>query len=454
MKNFLIYFILTFFVLGADISEGAELIEVVTLKASSHANIYYNKTHLVDGSGLDPTGRHDGNYEHMWLSSQFDQPTLTFDLGNIYSVDKMDIWQYNYDRFDLLNRGIHDFNIFKSMDGNAFSLVKQASLSRSPGGYIEAQTIALNCQARFIKFEMVSNHGGDSTGLSEVQFWGTPVSPNRSPDIYGYEANNVFVYQGFENGMPVTQETEVLPSRFPQATYDLVSRLNGGPAETEHYETWPNLKYWGFEDDARNQQMKFSSGLIVAWYPMVVGEEKNSLATYRYDEYTFNVSMDVEVLTEETLSLSFGELRAFKLRYAFNVWGYGADEQTEFYQWVVPYLGVVKYQDQESQYALSDFSIFGGVIDTFTDADGDGLKDYLELMTYGTNWQKTDTDDDGMPDGWEAAHGLNLLANDAGEDLDGDRFTNLTECRRGTDPRDPTSCPSKAMPWLHLLMGN
>jgi hypothetical protein len=47
-----------------------------------------------------------------------------------------------------------------------------------------------------------------------------------------------------------------------------------------------------------------------------------------------------------------------------------------------------------------------------------------------------DADGDGMPNGYEAANGLNPFANDAGLDSDGDGLTHLDEFQRGTDPQD------------------
>ena len=431
MKRFPIYFFLFFFVLGVNISKGSELIEVIALKASSHANIDYNKTHLVDGSGLGPTGLHDGLYYNMWLSSRFDLPTLTFDLGQIYTVDKVDIWQYNYNFHDLLKDGVKDFKILKSLDGNSFTEVKQASLTKSPGGNIGAQTILLDCEARYIRFEVLSNHGGSWTGLSEVQFWGTQSGPDRWPDIYGYDANNRFTYQGTEKGKPVSLETSVSPSTFPQATYGLINQPDGSTTSVEFYETWSSLDYWGFED-VHQYKTTFSSGLTVAWYPLQVDEVKYSTATYWYDGHKFKVSMDVKVLAKETLTFDFGALEAFKLRYKFRIWGHGADEESKFYQWVVPYLGVVKYEDKKSRYTLSDFSIFGGGIDTSTDADDDGLEDYLELSAYGTDWQNPDTDNDGLSDGDEIyTYGTDPLEVDS----DGDGLTDGDEVNiYGIDP--------------------
>jgi hypothetical protein len=77
------------------------------------------------------------------------------------------------------------------------------------------------------------------------------------------------------------------------------------------------------------------------------------------------------------------------------------------------------------------------------DTDGDGIDDELD----------EDDDNDGMPDAFETANGLNPLdAADASQDADGDGFTNLEEFQAGTDPQDPHSRPPVAMPWLPLLL--
>ncbi|MCK5774328.1 MAG: hypothetical protein KAH57_11115, partial [Thermoplasmata archaeon] len=51
-----------------------------------------------------------------------------------------------------------------------------------------------------------------------------------------------------------------------------------------------------------------------------------------------------------------------------------------------------------------------------------------------------DLDGDGLPDGWEADHGLDgNNSADAGEDPDGDNLNNTAEYQNGTDPNDPDS---------------
>lgn len=51
----------------------------------------------------------------------------------------------------------------------------------------------------------------------------------------------------------------------------------------------------------------------------------------------------------------------------------------------------------------------------------------------------TDTDGDGIPDGWEFFYGLDPFNDDAGADPDGDGMTNLQEYLAGTDPKRANS---------------
>ena len=64
------------------------------------------------------------------------------------------------------------------------------------------------------------------------------------------------------------------------------------------------------------------------------------------------------------------------------------------------------------------------------DCDGDGLTDYAETMTHGTDWNSADTDGDGIEDGVEVTMGLTPTL----WDTDGDGMGDGDELALGTDP--------------------
>ncbi len=85
-------------------------------------------------------------------------------------------------------------------------------------------------------------------------------------------------------------------------------------------------------------------------------------------------------------------------------------------------------------------SIGGGVIYYRTtarsdvDSDSDDLDNVMEYDV-GTDYQDSDTDGDGMPDGWEFQYGFNpLLYADGSGDFDSDGVSNVDEYLNGTDP--------------------
>ncbi len=67
------------------------------------------------------------------------------------------------------------------------------------------------------------------------------------------------------------------------------------------------------------------------------------------------------------------------------------------------------------------------------DSDNDGMNNSHEYLN-GTYPFIDDTDEDGMPDGWEDRYGLDPTTPSSNNDADGDGKTDLEEYRDGTDP--------------------
>ncbi|MDE1464138.1 hypothetical protein [Spartinivicinus poritis] len=82
--------------------------------------------------------------------------------------------------------------------------------------------------------------------------------------------------------------------------------------------------------------------------------------------------------------------------------------------------------------------------DPALDSDGDLLTD-VEEAQYLTSPKSNDTDQDGMPDGWEIANRLNPLVQDHKADADHDGALNEEEYVAGTDPQDKSSIKSKVL---------
>jgi hypothetical protein len=261
------------------------------------------------------------------------------------------------------------------------------------------------------------------------------VPVTRPLDVFGIETANHWKYQGTYMGTtPYTWESEVVThdqKTFPTTTYIIEYKQDGILAYKFWYETTANkLKRWG--EESNGNMIKYSKGLVEAWYPMKVNDQKESSATINLNGYEFNISLTVDVLSKETVALGFDTFEAYKVRNKIRIWGYGEEVKSKYYQWVVPYLGIIQYQDSAFLELLTAFAINGGTITQDTDADSDGLKDYQELIVYNTNWQDPDTDDDGLTDGEEVnTHESDPNDNDSDDDglNDGDEVNIY-----GTDP--------------------
>ncbi|MDH5402530.1 MAG: hypothetical protein OEY49_08575, partial [Candidatus Heimdallarchaeota archaeon] len=85
---------------------------------------------------------------------------------------------------------------------------------------------------------------------------------------------------------------------------------------------------------------------------------------------------------------------------------------------------------------LHEFNPLSG--DGILDRDVDGLSNTEEYLE-GTDPSNSDTDDDGMPDGWEVDNSLDPLIDDGNLDMDTDGLNNLDEFTQGTTPSNPDS---------------
>ena len=132
--------------------------------------------YAVDGSGLNG-GAHGVNPDgFMWLSNgTFSGGTdplpahITFDLGDNYDLDNFHVWNYNEAAAGLSTRGANlvEISVANSESGSfsslgQFNFAQATGLATYTGETIDLSSFAEADNTRLIRFDILSNHGGDN----------------------------------------------------------------------------------------------------------------------------------------------------------------------------------------------------------------------------------------------------------------------------------------------------
>lgn len=116
---------------------------------------------------------HSGETGTIW-ASRFGKitGTITFDLGNVYDVGKMALFNHT----SLW--GVKDFKLFASSTGDDGSYTSLGSFTADKIGEPSfAQVFNFDTTAaQFIKMDINSNHGGGTTEIREVAFAATAAA--------------------------------------------------------------------------------------------------------------------------------------------------------------------------------------------------------------------------------------------------------------------------------------
>lgn len=149
----------------------------------------YKPENLINGSGLSQGGLHDADFSAMWMTNLgVNQAQITFDLGSVFTLSGVDIWNYNFgdpQQFQsTILRGVKDLRLLTSLDGVAFQEASTGTLQMGTGQPLAGQSFSLTGDARFVKLDILNNYGQGTyaerdwnSGLSEVRFAGVSAVP-------------------------------------------------------------------------------------------------------------------------------------------------------------------------------------------------------------------------------------------------------------------------------------
>jgi|GEM_PF-656200 len=120
----------------------------------------------------------------MWLSHDKPNQWIQYEFDGIYSVSSLLVWNYNQGDPLRVERGVRRCTIDYSTDGADWLQLGDVHFFAKADG---TDTYAANTEidfgwvdARYVRINVIDNHGGTSNGLSEVRF--------RAPSGVGFSA--------------------------------------------------------------------------------------------------------------------------------------------------------------------------------------------------------------------------------------------------------------------------
>jgi len=141
----------------------------------------------INGSGLSADGLHSTASMDMWqtVTGTATPFTIQYELGQVYKLDEMLIWNYNVQFEPVLGFGLKDVTIEYSTDGETWTALGDIELAQATAqaGYAANNAIDFGGAAvKIVKITVNSNFGGlPQFGLSEVRFMYIPATA-RQPE--------------------------------------------------------------------------------------------------------------------------------------------------------------------------------------------------------------------------------------------------------------------------------
>ncbi len=136
----------------------------------------------VNRSGLDVNDLHSIDMTAMWLT-RFDgsQPAwIQYDLGHVYQLHEMWVWNYNGEFEDLIGYGIQNATVEYAADDADWTVLGDFDFAQAAGldDYGHDTVIDFGgTAARYVKITVNSDWGGmGQQGLSEVRFLHIPTA--------------------------------------------------------------------------------------------------------------------------------------------------------------------------------------------------------------------------------------------------------------------------------------
>ncbi len=411
---------------------------------------------IVDGSGLSG-GQHTATVQpNMWLSTGTafggidPDPWVLFDLGAVYTVSAIQVWNYNESPPTLTGRGVNSVTIeygatpaLGAVVPGITSFDEASGLSNYTGQRFDSFSPFV---ARYIKFDINSNHGGDNQfyGLSEVQFEGL----QRTIELSGS------TFLNSETQGTAVAEITMVPTEPGDAVFFALVAGEGADDNGKFKVDGGSLELGAFDFSTTNDLEEFQVRIRATGSPSGTSAERAFVITARADA-------DADLLPDwwEEQWAGPGNSDLFSGLGGADADGDGLTDREEF-NLSRAYPGLNPGAADSDGDGLDDAIELTGAAPrpptdpTKADSDGDSLLDGVETATgvfvdsqdTGTDPTNPDSDGDTLSDGVESGTGIFAGPGDTGSDpnvvdSDGDGANDNLEVSSGSDPNDLNSLP-------------
>ncbi|UCD49817.1 MAG: discoidin domain-containing protein [Phycisphaerales bacterium] len=159
----------------------AYAIENVTATSNGVSEAGAGPENTVNGSGLNEDDQHSTSSRDMWLGvpAGADPIWIQYDLGQVYKLHEMIVWNYNVEFELLLGFGLKDVTVEYSADGADWTALGNVELAQATAksDYAANTTIDFGgVPAQYVRLTVNSGWGMmGQYGLSEVRFFQIPA---------------------------------------------------------------------------------------------------------------------------------------------------------------------------------------------------------------------------------------------------------------------------------------
>jgi hypothetical protein len=182
---------------------------------ASSADVDSGPEKTIDGSGLSD-GAHGTDLTTMWVTdmADVDGRWVQYDLGGVYTLNAMKVWNHNSQTESFLGYGIKEAKIETSSDGETWTEFGIVEIPQAPGaeGYTGSDIDLTGAAGQYVKITAVSNYsilGLTQAGLSEVRFSTIPVTSRELEPANGSTVSGLSVDLSWRSGR-YTAEHQVL----------------------------------------------------------------------------------------------------------------------------------------------------------------------------------------------------------------------------------------------------